>query len=129
MTRRAAFRIGQIVKSIDGDPPTKNIVAGLSNGYQFMECCDIEEHWTVFASIFLPLSWNDFITKFDRVRECRNDVYHHKSVAGMTDVVAAAEELLDRLNFSLAFVYDKITATKPSGPKFSISIESRHRTW
>jgi hypothetical protein len=136
MHRRAAFRIGKIIESIDGAGFERNIVGALTNGYEFLQCCDlihikqlIEEHWNVFSSTFKPLTFADFLAKFERVRVARNEVYHHNSVAGMSDVVSAAEELLDRLNFSLRFVYNKIAAGKVTLPTFCIPIEPRHRTW
>ena len=94
----------------------------------------IEEHWNVlFAPLFIRrrnrLSLAHFKTKFKSVREARNDIYHHKSVARMTGVVTNAEDLLDYLGFSLRFVFDKILDTAPHDPRFIIQIEKRHRTW
>ena len=132
---RAAWRIGQIMREIDGVDLSGTSIAGLNNGYEFMDCCDlnhakqlIEEHWSIFAPRFAPLTLNDFSAKFDRVREARNKVYHHKSVARRTAVIAAAEELLDHLQFSLRFVYGKINGCRPQAPTFSRAIEPRHRT-
>jgi hypothetical protein len=140
VSRDAAHRIGQIIIGIDGEQFQRNIVGGLNNGYQFVECCDlghirqlVEEHWQVFSSRFMRpgrrLTLADFKAKFERVREARNDVYHHKSVARLTNVVATAEELLDYLNCSLGFVYHKITATAPSALQFVMPVEDRHNTW
>lgn len=136
----AAHRIGQIIIAIDGDQFQRNIVSGLNNGYQFVECCDlghirqlIEEHWRVFAPRFTQpgkkLTLADFKAKFERVREARNDVYHHKAVARLTNVVATAEELLDYLNCSIGFVHHKITASTPTALQFSLPIQPRHNTW
>ncbi|HXW48602.1 MAG TPA: hypothetical protein VEK31_04080 [Xanthobacteraceae bacterium] len=135
----AAHRIGQIMMAIDGDQWQRNIVSGLKNGYQFVEWCDlghirqlIEEHWRVFSPRFAQpkrLTLADFKAKFDRVREARNDVYHHKAVARLANVVATAEELLDYLNCSIDFVYHKITAATPTAPQFSFPIQHRHNTW
>jgi hypothetical protein len=52
-----------------------------------------------------------------------------KSLAGMTNVVSAAEELLDFLNCSLGFIYEKITASSPTDPVVIVHLEARHRTW
>jgi hypothetical protein len=139
MTSRVAFLISKIIADIDGDG-RRNIVPGIQNGYEFMEHCDlshikrlVEEHWNVFGPKFAaplpPLTLADFTAKFTRVQEARNDVYHHKSVARMTKVVESAEDLLDRLNFSLRFVYEKICTCKAVPPAFTIAIEPRHRTW
>jgi hypothetical protein len=138
--RDAAHRIGQIVFAIDGEDFHRNVVEGLNNGYQFAECCDlghirqlIEQHWGVFSPRFARppnrLTLADFRAKFERVREARNDVYHHKAVARIKNVVATAEELLDYLNCSIRFVYGKITAAAPTPIAFSIPIEARHNPW
>lgn len=135
ITRRAAFRIGQIVRDLDRFGG--GVVEPIKNGYEFLHCCNlghikhlIEEHWSTFSDKFSPLTLADFLAKFERIRNARNDVYHHKSVSGMTDVVIAAEELLDRLGFSLQFVYEKISKCGPSYPAFQINIDpQRHRTW
>jgi hypothetical protein len=104
-----------------------------------MEHCDlahirqlIREHWGAFTSRFQRLKQaplNDFEAKFERIREARNTVYHHRSLSGMSSVVIAAEELLDRLDFSLGFVCGKIGESTPKKATFSIAIEPRHRTW
>ncbi len=140
INKRAAYRIGQIIFDLDGESFQRNVVGGLNNGYEFLECCDlghiqqlIEEHWFLFAAKLAnpspPLTLNDFTAKFEKVRNARNDVYHHKSVARMADVVATAEDLLDRLNFCLDFVFTKISETKVSKPTFTVAAAPRHRTW
>lgn len=136
----AAHLIGQIIYAIDGDRFQNNLVGNFANGYEFVECCDlhhirqlIEKHWNIFSIKFdrgaIKLTLNDFHQKFDRVREARNDVYHHKSVARLTNVVATAEEILDYLNCSATFVYKKITESTVTPLAFSIPVESRHNTW
>jgi hypothetical protein len=140
ITSDTANAIAQLIFAIDGPELKRNSVGGLANGFQFLECCDlahvarlIEEHWTIFAPMFVRnknrLSLSHFKTKFRIVREARNDVYHHKSVARMTGVVTNAEDLLDYLGFSLRFVFDKVMDTAPQEPRFVIAIEKRHRTW
>jgi hypothetical protein len=63
MSSRAAFLIGKIIESIDGESFTRDIVGKLTNGYEFLEHCDlahirqlIEEHWAVFGPAFKPLA-------------------------------------------------------------------------
>jgi hypothetical protein len=139
MSRHAAFRIGRIVQDIDGEDLSRGIIPRLKNGFEFMEHCDlahirqlIREHWGAFTSRFQRLKQaplNDFEAKFERIREARNTVYHHRSLSGMSSVVIAAEELLDRLDFSLGFVCGKIGESTPKKATFSIAIEPRHRTW
>jgi hypothetical protein len=135
MTKRAAFIIGKIIENSD-----MAAVAKFNNGYEFVECADLShigqlivEHWDVFQDSFKraspPYTTADFIAKFDRVRNARNDVYHHKSVARMSDVVGTAEELLDHLDFCLSFVFQKVSGATPVRPSFAVPAESRHRTW
>ena len=143
LRRDVAYLIAKIVESMRPDDVNR-----CQNGYEFTERCDlshigqlIEEHWFLFASKFeridlakgttiKKLTLLDFKAKFKRVRVARNDVYHHKSVAKMPGVVGAAEELLDFLNFSLSFVFKKVTECKLQQPRFLIAVEDdRHHTW
>ncbi|MEY9418048.1 hypothetical protein ABIF69_004490 [Bradyrhizobium japonicum] len=135
LTKRSAFLIGKIIEGND-----MATVHKFTNGYEFVECCDLShigqlivEHWTAFSPLFgranPPYTSADFLAKFDRVRNARNDVYHHKSVARMSNVVATAEELLDHLDFSLRFVFENISNAAPVKPSFSIATAPRHRTW
>jgi hypothetical protein len=139
ITRDAAHAIGEIIQAIDGAQP--GTIGAMTNGYQFLESCDlshipklIDKHWFLFAPMFTKggvlLSKADFHAKFKRIRNARNDVYHHKSVARTSGIVAVTEELLDYLNFSLAFVFDKIMDATPARPTFAVPIDGvRHHTW
>ncbi|MCP1854487.1 MULTISPECIES: hypothetical protein [unclassified Bradyrhizobium] len=136
LARHAAFRIGTIIQDMEGKQFPNGPVAAMMNGYEFMHDCNlghirqlIEEHWTIFSPKFHPLSVADFTAKFDKVREARNAVYHHRSLSGMSDVVAAAEELLDKLDFCLKFVHGKVAECEPTKLSFSVDAEKRHRTW
>ena len=109
---------------------TKRIEPTFKSHVLFIARCWVN---TVFAPRFvrggIHLSLDHFKTKFRAVREARNDVYHHKSVARMTDVVFHAEDLLDYLDFSLDFVCNKITDVPPTKLRFAVLVEARHRTW
>jgi hypothetical protein len=136
VTRHAAFRIGQVIFDIEGKDFPNGSIDAMTNGYEFMHDCHlnhirqlIEEHWSIFSLRFAPLTVADFIAKFDRVREARNTVYHHRSLSGMSDVATTAEELLDKLNFSLEFVHTKISECTPAKLPFAIPSDKRHRTW
>jgi hypothetical protein len=136
----ASHSIGEIIYAIDGERFQRNLVANFSNGFQFLEACElshvarlIEDHWFLFAPKFTrkknKLSLDHFKTKFKVVREARNDVYHHKSVARMAGVVGHAEDLLDYLGFSLNFVCNKVADSVPLRLRFVIKVRADHRTW
>ncbi|MCA6116894.1 hypothetical protein J6524_18685 [Bradyrhizobium sp. WSM 1738] len=136
LARHAAFRIGTVILDIEGKQFPNGPIDAMANGYEFMHDCHlahirqlIEEHWAVFSPKFRPLSAADFTAKFEKVREARNAVYHHRSLSGMSDVVAAAEELLDKLNFCLKFVHGRVADCEPTKLAFSVEAEKRHRTW
>jgi hypothetical protein len=138
--RDTANALAQLIYSIDGANLSRDHIAGCTNGFEFLEHCElshvarlIEVHWSLFSPKFVRnknrLSLGHFKNKFRSVREARNDVYHHKSVARTTDVVAHAEDLLDYLGFSLGFVFEKIWDAAPQEPRFSITPTTRHGTW
>ncbi len=140
ITRDLANSIAELIYVIDGAELHRNAVGSFTNGFQFLEHCElaqvsrlIEDHWSIFAGKFMRgqnrLSLSHFKTKFRTVREARNDIYHHKSVARMTGVISNAEDLLDYLGFSLRFVFDKIADAAPQEPRFLIKTENRHRAW
>lgn len=136
--RRVSFLIAKMLNSLVAANVSPS---GFQNGYEFLEHCSlshigdlVSENWGLFGPKFQKpgkrISQNDFTAKFARVREARNNVYHHKSVAQMTGVVSAAEELLDRLDFSLRFVVAKVADAQPGALTFLIPIEpDRHHTW
>ncbi len=135
-----AHSIGELIFAIDGENFQRNIVGRCNNGFQFLEHCDlagiarlIENHWSIFGPKFERgknrLSLDHFKKKIKVVRDARNDIYHHKSIARMTDVVKHAEDLLDYLNFSLQFAFEKIENSAPQLPRFVFPISARHRTW
>jgi hypothetical protein len=140
ISKDAAHLIGEIIYTIDGESLQRQTVRGFANGYQLLENCElvhtrqlVEEHWSVFGPRFrrgvTKLTVADFRNKFDRVRNARNDIYHHKSIPKLANVVAAAEDLLDYLNCAVGFVYAKIKDSKPVPPTFVVAIEPRHKTW
>lgn len=128
----AAHLIGQIIYSIEGIRFNKPQLETVVDGYAFAELCDLSHigelvarHWSIFSARYFqagrPITLNEFASKFRTVREARNDIYHHKSLARMKNVVSSAEELLDRLGCSLSFGYAKITEARPIYPQFRIS--------
>lgn len=137
ISKNTANRIGAIIFAIEGEKLQRNIIGALADGYEFVELCDlshisglITHHWSHFGPRFFSaprvMTQQEFGAKFVKVREARNDIYHHKSIARMTDVVSSAEELLGRLNCSLRFAYGKITASRVAAPKFAIPDLAQH---
>ncbi|WP_454886387.1 hypothetical protein [Sphingomonas oryzagri] len=130
VSKDAAHLIGQIIYSIEGDTLAKDLLGPTVDGYAFTELCDLSHiqnliatHWSVFSPLLgKSITLNGFKAKFRAVREARNDIYHHKSVARMTNVVTSAEELLNRVGCSLAFSYDKITGSKVAPPPFRVAV-------
>lgn len=131
ISKDAAHLIGRIICSIEGEDFKKPDLAGVTDGYAFAELCTLSQigdlitrHWSVFSARYFqtgrPMTLSEFIAKFRAVRVARNDIYHHKSVAQMKNIVTSAEELLDRIGCSLSFGYAKITGARVSPPRFQI---------
>jgi hypothetical protein len=140
LPKDTAHLIGEVIVYLDGSDPKRNIVRTLTDGYAITEQCKLShierlivEHWSLFETKFKrgtkKLTCKDFRYKFSRIRNARNKVYHHQSFSRMTQIVHTAEELLDYLNFSLKFVYQKVTSSSVPAPRFTLSIEPRHHTW
>ena len=128
----AAHLIGRIIYAIEGERFQKPQLNAVVDGYAFAELCDLSHigdlvtnHWSVFSPRYFqpprPVTLNEFHSKFRIVRDARNDIYHHKSVARMRNVVISAEQLLERLGYSLALGYAKITGARLSHPVFRIT--------
>jgi hypothetical protein len=132
------FLITKIITDIE--LKSKIDVRALADGYEFLEYCSLNHvkdlilnHWHIFGGRFrrgkLLMSQKDFSARFYRVINARNEIYHHKSVAGLKHVVSTAEELLDNLNYSLGFATHKIASSTPKALTFNISVGKRHNTW
>lgn len=140
VSKDTAHAIGEIILAIDGNNFQKQLVGKFLNGYQFIEYCNlahvgrlIEVHWSAFSPLFINnttrLSLSDFKSHFSRVRDARNDIYHHKSVARTSNVISSAEKILDYLDCSLSFVCSKISESSPVPHSFGIPVQPRHRCW
>lgn len=141
LSRNSARRIGEIIYAIEGINLQRNVITGIKDGYEFAELCDlshisslITNHWSHFSPRYFNIAprimtQQEFSAKFTKVRDARNDIYHHKSLARMANVVTSAEELLERLNCSLALAYDKITNSRVVAPKFAITQTAQHNLW
>lgn len=140
ISKDKAHAIGQIIFHIEGEKLGRNVLGGVADGYAFAELCDLNHignlvyhHWGLFSPAYFQqprvMALSEFRLKFKRVREARNDIYHHKSVANMTGVVGAAEDLLERLHCSAEFAYEKITASRISAPPFAAPQGGQHNLW
>ena len=137
LAKDTAHLIGRIIYSIEGEQFQRPQLATVVDGYAFCELCDLShigdlvaKHWSLFSPRYfqggLPMTLTEFTAKFRTVREARNDIYHHKSVARMKNVVISAEELLDRLGCSLHFAYSKVTTTRVTPPSFHATPAAAH---
>lgn len=125
-----------VILEITGKVGKTTPLESITDGFMFIECCTMTQmrdlityHWPVFKPRFPnTVTKNAFAKKFETVTRARNDIYHHKSVARTTKVVEVAEELLDHLDCSLRFIYEKISEANVSAPPFKRAIMPRHRT-
>ena len=91
----------------------------------------IERHWSMVASLFSlsldprPTS-SQFTALFKRVREARNDAYHHRIVSNRQRAVDAAEKLLDLINVHLGSQATAIAAAGPAPFRFNVVRVPRH---
>lgn len=135
----AARAIAGMIKRIDGDDLSRSVMPSLSTGDEVLREAVLFDvgnlilsHWTHFQPrfSFVPshprLTRADFENTFKKVREARNDVYHHKSVSHRPDIVAAAEFLLDFIDVHLGAALDVSDppGVKPFVP--AITKEPRH---
>lgn len=95
----------------------------------------IDQHWGHMVAALNPkhksrpqgrLTSQEFTGLFNRVRNARNDLFHHRSVSGQGRVIEIIEELLDLLDIHLGDTYRKIAASNVMPLGFKILIEPRH---
>jgi hypothetical protein len=95
----------------------------------------IDQHWSHMVAALNPkhknrrqgrLTSQEFMDLFGRVRNARNDLFHHRSVSGQGRVIEIVEELLDLLDIHLGDTYGKVAAYNVTPLGFKISIELRH---
>lgn len=111
----------------------------LSTTYELLEVCGlhhvgklIEFHWSIVADrLNLAASSavsgrSGFDALFQRVRRARNDAYHHRVVAGRSEVLLAAEQLMDLLDVHLGARLERVAAQTPSPLTITMPIASRH---
>jgi hypothetical protein len=130
-----------LIKKLIGDIEYKDKidVSTIADGYELLQLCSLNhirelviDHWSLFAARFIrrqQMSQKDFSAKFYRIMNARNDIYHRKSVAHLSNVVSTAEELLDSLNFSLRFATLEFATSTPKALQFKNPVLKLHNTW
>ncbi|NKM42075.1 hypothetical protein GFL68_28200 [Rhizobium laguerreae] len=95
----------------------------------------IEQHWCHMISALNPkhkhrpqgrMTSQEFMGLFNRVRNARNDLFHHRLVSGQDRLIEIVEELLDLLDIHLGDTYGKIAASNVTPLAFKIPVEMRH---
>lgn len=94
----------------------------------------IEYQWTpVFNRPYFGrpgrpgLTKGKFHEKFERVRKARNELFHHRPVAGKADVIRVAEELLDYIDVSARYHVQAVTVEISAPMAFGIPADKvRH---
>lgn len=138
--RNTVGELTKLVRSIEGERLNRNVLPNIENGYKLLDHLEmswigrlVTDHWSVFEPSFrsLPhkMTRGDFGSKFAKIRDARNDIYHHKPTARTKAVVSAAEELLDRIGICLRFHFDRISEAQLSSPPFAVEINARHNSW
>ena len=79
------------------------------------------QHWSAMLGPMNPghrarhhgrLTSGEFTQLFDKVRNARNTIYHHRSLSGQARVVEIAEELLELLDIDLGSAFERIDAAR-----------------
>lgn len=92
----------------------------------------IERHWSTVRSALRTTTavgsptLAQFMVMFGRVRNARNDAYHHRVVAQRVRVVAAAETLLDLVDVHLGDHVVRVEAVHPAPFTLQVGREPRH---
>lgn len=91
----------------------------------------ISGHWADIAPALrsggaLSLTSANFADQFNKVRNARNDAYHHRPVPERLKVVAAAERLLDLLDVHLGKRLKDLRSMAPEDLPSLIAAEPRH---
>jgi hypothetical protein len=126
--------IGSLLRSVDGIQLERNRLAAMDDGFHLLQLStlsDLEklmfEHWTDFSKTLPsklangnPLNKEVFKGMFRRVREARNDCYHHKEVAKRHEIVSNAEQLLVLIGVHLETACDMISMSAVKPLRFDI---------
>lgn len=135
----AARVIENFIRNVEGDRLDRGIL-DTASGHQALSLAkmsDIEELmyelWPAFKhnlpSVLpngLPLDQAVFKGKFKRVRDARNQAYHHREVVKRTEIIVVAEELLDLIDIHLCSALDYVAHSGIKVPASTITRAPRH---
>lgn len=125
------------VENILRNQPTADLHR-MATSYDLLEVCTlgdvswmIDRHWSAVASTFsataLPAPTSAiFADLFRRVREARNDAYHHRPVSDGQKVIAAAERLLDLVDVHLGARVATTSSAALGAFAFAVLRQPRH---
>ncbi|WP_343698943.1 hypothetical protein [Caulobacter sp.] len=91
----------------------------------------ISSHWTDIEPVFsqsgpLPLTSANFSDQFNKVRNARNDAYHHRLIRDRVKVAAIVERLLDLLDVHLGDRLDRLAKVQVAGLPVHVPQVPRH---
>ena len=139
VTHSALRALQNLIKNVEGDRYDRGVLAQ-ADGHGVLaraKMSDIEElifeHWPNFKkelrgqfSNGSPVEQATFKAKLKRVRDARNEAYHHREVGRRAEIVALAEELLDLIDVHLGSVVDHAAQLAPKVQASGVRVDARH---
>ncbi|WP_146208008.1 hypothetical protein [Azospirillum sp. TSH64] len=130
--------INALLRGIDGPNFERGKVQKASSGIHLLQLStlsDLErltfEHWTDISKSLRstlsdgsPLTEAVFKGMFKRVREARNDCYHHNEVAKRLEIVSNAEQLLALIGTHLESAVDLVNMSAVKPIQFNIESDN-----
>lgn len=140
ITTGTARTIYNLLQGIDGqqfEAPKSPYVTDGTRLFMRAKLSDIEElifeQWTEFKTSIpgrladgAPLDENVFKSMFKRVRDARNDCYHHREVPKRQEIAKNAEHLLDLIDVHLESKYKYASEYRLKPLVFTLPIDERH---
>lgn len=140
ITAGTARTIYNLLQGVDGQqfetPKSPDIDDG-TRLFMRAKLSDVEElifeQWTEFKVSIparlpdgAPLDENVFKSMFKRVRDARNDCYHHREVPKRQEIAKNAEHLLDVINVHLESKYSYASEYRLKPLTFTVPVNERH---
>lgn len=139
VSRGAGRALDILIKNVEGDRLDRNVLAGTdSHGVlaraKMSDIAElISEHWAQFKnelSLTLPngkpLDQGVFAGLFKRLREARNEAYHHREVSRRAEIVAVGEELLDLIDVHLVSTLETLSHAPAKPLAATVARQPRH---